>query len=494
MVDVSQVTTTITVNHMPSGLGRYWKGKYNYQRYTKTWKNWCPLCKKANTLADNPKGTYEGEVTCSRKKGGCDADFDGVTGQDKHAGHSWGCLVPADGSETGGDGSISTSSTSTTSHGYDIEKPFQCYIRIEYSINDESPTAPRKKIQFDFTETAPRSYPSFTAPKPVFVNNADRLIRFNVLDKIRVIEGDVKHENNYYLQQISLLHSPPHDGETKPWDDENGTDDSSCKIIIEKVQFSNIPEVTPQNLGAAGKSLLDNMKTLLELDNTYLKLYPSKYRPNDRVKWYNLYTSMDKLVYARQDSNILSIDNRSYNPVNNLINDSIKVYKTQDDPTDDSTIRYTYVQSRDPQSILRYGDCEDVETISDTISAYEAYYKAQTNKKLIHNRTGVNDNNWSYTLTLEGLIDCYVGDPIECIFDNPVLNDTKTIESIEYNYDPNKRPMWRTKVGCGEVDPILKGQKMMEEQRRNTKLAETSYTGGAVYENNVNYTNQRESE
>lgn len=43
----------------------------------------CPVCGKAGTLTDNPKGVYEGEITCSMKKGGCDSDWDGVTGKNK---------------------------------------------------------------------------------------------------------------------------------------------------------------------------------------------------------------------------------------------------------------------------------------------------------------------------------------------------------------------------------------------------------------------------
>lgn len=90
---------TITVNHMPSCACCYGTP---YKRYTKTWKNYCPNCGKSGTLTDNPKGVYEGEITCSMKKGGCDADYCGYCGGDK-AGRGK-CkrvkLTPADGAST----------------------------------------------------------------------------------------------------------------------------------------------------------------------------------------------------------------------------------------------------------------------------------------------------------------------------------------------------------------------------------------------------------
>ena len=74
-------TQTITVTGKPSTAqaAKY----YKYKNYTKTWKNYCPFCKKTGTLANNPKGVAEGEITCHKKKGGCDADFDITTGGDK---------------------------------------------------------------------------------------------------------------------------------------------------------------------------------------------------------------------------------------------------------------------------------------------------------------------------------------------------------------------------------------------------------------------------
>ena len=63
--------STVTTYAYPSKAG------YEYKLTKKTWKNVCPFCK--GKLKFNPKGTAEGELTCSK----CDADFCAVSGKDK---------------------------------------------------------------------------------------------------------------------------------------------------------------------------------------------------------------------------------------------------------------------------------------------------------------------------------------------------------------------------------------------------------------------------
>ena len=70
----------ITTNGRPSGvLSKYYENK----KYKKTWQNLCTssTCKgqKWGTLTYNPKGTAEGELTCSV----CSSDYDCVSGAEK---------------------------------------------------------------------------------------------------------------------------------------------------------------------------------------------------------------------------------------------------------------------------------------------------------------------------------------------------------------------------------------------------------------------------
>ena len=65
---------TITTRAYPKKPG------YAYKIHEKTWKNYCPLCKRSGTLTFNPKKAPEAELTCGNGHpphygGGCDADF-----------------------------------------------------------------------------------------------------------------------------------------------------------------------------------------------------------------------------------------------------------------------------------------------------------------------------------------------------------------------------------------------------------------------------------
>ena len=89
----SQDRKTITTVAYPKKPG------YAYKLQEKTWKNYCPLCKKEGTLVFNPKKAPEAELTCGDGKApwsdGCDADFCCVSGLDTHSGKPWGKLTPA---------------------------------------------------------------------------------------------------------------------------------------------------------------------------------------------------------------------------------------------------------------------------------------------------------------------------------------------------------------------------------------------------------------
>ena len=72
----------ITITAKPSV-----RSKYAYRWYTTTFVNYCPHCYKYGTLANVHKypARFEQELTCSEAKGGCGADYCGVTGKEKYS-------------------------------------------------------------------------------------------------------------------------------------------------------------------------------------------------------------------------------------------------------------------------------------------------------------------------------------------------------------------------------------------------------------------------
>lgn len=76
-----------------SSIGGYFipGGMYGGESGYYYWEDYCPLCDHYGCLLVNPKGTYEGEITCSI----CDADYDGCTGYDKSAYGARAQLIPA---------------------------------------------------------------------------------------------------------------------------------------------------------------------------------------------------------------------------------------------------------------------------------------------------------------------------------------------------------------------------------------------------------------
>ena len=107
-------------------------GTVPYQRYQRSWKNYCPNCGKSGTLKDTPKGTVDGELTCSMSLGGCDADYCGYCGGDKWGGGKchWKKLTPASGSEVSGNSGDSTGVSHSSENV--VEKIIQTMLKYNY--------------------------------------------------------------------------------------------------------------------------------------------------------------------------------------------------------------------------------------------------------------------------------------------------------------------------------------------------------------------------
>lgn len=89
-------TTNVTAEkvYKPTVSGYYrctcGEGSYTKRKH-KVWLNYCPICKRYNTLSWNPKGVDGGEYTCCV----CDSDYCGQDGNNKDGGISGTRLIAA---------------------------------------------------------------------------------------------------------------------------------------------------------------------------------------------------------------------------------------------------------------------------------------------------------------------------------------------------------------------------------------------------------------
>ena len=589
----------INVNMMPScGCCG---GTVAYKRYQKSWKNYCPNCGKSGTLTDNPKGVYEGEITCSMRLGGCDADYCGYCGGDKWGGGK--CrrvkLTPASASENSnaGDttGGASTSTinviekiisrcskynygsgistvqlmrkkgygddkafsdliyselvdmgvgaklvtsvkgdvadfhsvqlkntsgayvdfpytsdgfkqyfgdnlTPTTgsktviyshdgfgvdpstgiiegegaiSSGFDKDKPFHAYIVIDYTTTTNGK---HYQAYLDFTANKPDNYMTWSGLTPIFLNNIINTSSVNIIDRIRSIWHEDGSENVYLHKLWFEYIVANEEAVLYQEDEENNTDQSSCRMILCNVGFRSGTVLNPVDLGSTGKTINSVIETVCESGELKLKFYPAQHREDDKVlltkdkSWSPTFT-------IDESKNVLSISNWSFNPVSDYKTRSLVVFKNKMEDEEKGAV-YNYTESRTPYGIARYGEINQLTSLSSDISTQEAYYNA---RKEWNNRVGD-----SMTVTVYGCPpNLHMGDYVECLFEKSEYNDIKEVLSIEHEYDIKQAPHIQTKLGLNRPNPELLLRNKFEQDRKETKEHQTLFSRTAVYDDDV---------
>ena len=576
-------------------------GTVPYKRYQKSWKNYCPNCGKSGTLLDTPKGTVDGELTCSMRLGGCDADYCGYCGGDKWGGGK--CrrvkLTPASASETDNAGdttggaskstinviervitrcakynygagistvqlmrkkgygddkafsdliyselvdmgvgaklvtsvkgdvadfhSVQLKNTSGTyvdfpytsdafkqyfgdnltptsgskteiyshdgfgvdpsngiiegegaiSSGFDKDKPFHAYIVMDYST---TPNGKHYQAYLDFTANKPDNYMTWSGLTPIFLNNIINTSSVNVVDRIRSIWHEDGSENIYLHKLWFEYIVANEEAVLYQEDEENNTDHSSCRMILCNVGFRSGTVLNPVDLGATGKTINSVMETVCESGELLLKFYPAQHREDDKViltkdKSWNPTFTID------ESKNVLGISNWSFNPVSDYHTRSLVVFKNKMEDEEKGAV-YNYTESRSPSNIARYGEINQLTSLSSDISIQEAYYNAR--KEFSRN---VGD---SMTVTVYGCPpNLHYGDYVECLFENADYNDIKQILSIEHEYDIKQAPNIQTKLGLNRPNPELLLRNKFEEDRKATKEHETLFSRTAIYDDDV---------
>lgn len=339
--------------------------------------------------------------------------------------------------------------------GYDTTKPFKCYIEIQYST---TPTGTRIFRYIDFTETTSTS--KMGSIVPIMVNNTKKVGEFNVGAYLDTNEPG----SHYYLRRIALVYVAP-SGDNL-YDPSN--DDASNKILLYAAGFREGTAILPELLNSSGKKLSELFKAVRDkLKLTQVMEYAED-RANDRMILSEEKSSGVLIEFKEGlDGNIAAISNITYPVINTLKNSVIKVYKTSDKT-------YTYVTYKVPSTLFRFGSHEDVEVLNDQVGPYYA-------QNLAKNDADINNEfSFTYTIELEGYYHVKMGQYVITTLDNYVYNDLQLIQSIEYEYDTDKRPMGRLSLGLGELSPEAKAKTNFRNIRRTVNVGKRRLFGGGA--------------
>lgn len=384
---------------------------------------------------------------------------------------NWGNSYKVDDSDSAG---------TTQTFGFDKDNPFQAYIKIVFSINNESK---RREAIFDFTSNAPdKNYSFQTDEKVSFEWYSFKEYRLDLVSRLREVMMDTQHENRYYLHEIWLLDYIPipdsANGESSKLYDKN-TDHSSYKMLVSECGFSNYEEISSKSLGLSGQTLMDGIETCMDETDFLYKVQYAPKRYNDKIIFYkdDQYTEPADYNIFKQgvEGNILTLSNIQYSPITTLKNSSICVYKSQEDNHNEESLTYNYTQSCYLDSVLEYGEHTVMTTASDNISDLEAFYRARTNKDFQDNM------DISYSIQVAGYTGTELMDYVKTLMSNDYLNSIKRVNSIEITGNVEQRPMIKTTLGLGAIDRAMALSKKLQDDRKQARTEKAEVVGGIGY-------------
>ncbi|MBQ2654076.1 MAG: hypothetical protein IJF83_11010 [Methanobrevibacter sp.] len=361
----------------------------------------------------------------------------------------------------------SSTSTVTTTTGYDREKPPQFFIEVTYSTT-QSWTAQKKKINLDFTLKGGTDS-DWSGLTNFWINNAMRQTSVNM----KGFFDDNEPNKSIYLHQIRLvankLKTETEQDKAEWYTFNDSTQDfSSCKMDLYQIIFDDALAINPTDLQSCGKSVLSLIEDVATASGYRTHVEYGKHRKDDVVHFsINNQTKPVFVATEGDNNNILEWSNITYNPVANLRNKSICVFKKADG-------KYAYVDTADMNSLLKYGEKTTLSTESEQTSAKQAYFMAR-------NSTEYNpDHEYSYTIIVPFAPHLKLGDLVQVISNNRKLNDVKTIESIKVKYSNNQIPHIHTELGLNELEPLLRIKKEQEELRNLTREQATVFSATAT--------------
>lgn len=365
-------------------------------------------------------------------------------------------------------GSISsttkTTTKITTTVGYSKDNPYQAYIELVYSTQP-SWNAPKKKINITFTQKAGTNNDISGLPN-YWINNAQRQVSVDLKGWFE----DNEPRKSIYLHSIRFItpkiQSNTNSDNNKAWYtfDKSTKDYASCKMDLYQIIFDDRLIVNPTDLQSCGKTVNSLMEEIVQASGYRVHIEYAKHRCNDKIIFsVDNQTKPAFTATEGDDNNILEWSNISCSPVSSVRNTSICVYK-------DSKGKYQYVDTRNIESMLMYGEQTTLITNSEVSGSKEAYFLARNNNEFNP------EFDYTYTIVVPYAPYLQLKDIVEVIANQKFLNDMKPIESLQIKYDNATKPSIQTTMGLGEIEPFLRIQQDMHKLRTANKKKATHFS------------------
>lgn len=371
-------------------------------------------------------------------------------------------------------GTISSTSTTTTkvttTVGYDKNNPYQAYIELTYST-ERAWKAKKKKVYLTFTQKAGTNNDISGLPS-YWINNAQRQVSVDLKGWFE----DNEPKKSIYLHSIRFV-TPPipttaeTNGETnkKEWYSFNKStkDYASCKMDLFQIVFDDKLIINPTDLQSGGKTVNSVMEEIVNASGYRAHINYGKHRCDDKII-FSVDNQTKPLFTATEgdDNNILDWSNISCSPVSILRNTSVCVYK-------DAKGKYQYVDTRDVDSMLQYGEQTTLITESEVSGSKQAYFLARNNKEFNP------EFDYTYTIIVPYAPNLQLKDLVEVIANNKFLNDIKPVESLQIKYNNGTKPTIQTTLGLGEIEPFLRIKQDMQKLRTANKKKSTHFSTSA---------------
>lgn len=370
-----------------------------------------------------------------------------------------------------GQSNVQTTTTKhEITHGFDEQKPFEAYLRVDYSIGSRD--GEEKHILIDWQSEAQgtdeKKFSNDSAPQ--WKANNRYVWEVDLLSKIKSAEGDYPQtgDTKYYLKRVTFLRDFKDVLDDKDTEEKENLlydstkDKSSYKMLLYDLGVFNGEVINPINLGVNGKTILDGVKSILEKSEYEFQIKYGEYRKDDYINFTQHTNSEENIAHIFNegfDGDIIGISNVKYSPTKDLVNDCLTVYKSLD-VEDYTGTHYRYTRKGKLGEILRYGEQTHIENMQKNSSYSEAtQYSHDALQKYFKPLT-------TFTVKAVGLPPVGINDWVETKTINPLLTNTYQVASRKINIDVTDRPMVQTEYGLGDIDANMKVKNNLAQQRK----------------------------